>query len=77
MKDYDGKAKFVSTADIEATGWVFGVTEDQSVVTAQIMKNIIVVVLLGIIIILAVALLTAFSVKRSLLAMENMKKFIK
>lgn len=77
MKDYDGKAKFVSTADIEATGWVFGVTEDQSVVTAQIMKNIIVVVLLGIIIILAVALLTAFSVKRSLLPMENMKKFIK
>lgn len=77
MKDYDGRMKFVSTADIEATGWVFGVTEDKSVVTKQIIRNIMMVIVLGIVMILAVALLTVISVQRSLLPMETMKKFIK
>ncbi len=76
LKDYDGRTKFVSTADIETTGWVFGVTEDQSVVSAQIAKNVIIVVLLGILMVLVIAVLTTLSIKRSLLPMENMKKFI-
>lgn len=77
IKDYDGKIRFVSTAEIASTGWVFGVTEDKSVVTKQIMKNIFLVILLGIVLLFVVAVLTIYSVRKSLLPMETMKKFIK
>ena len=46
-------------------------------VTKQIMKNIFLVILLGIVLLFVVAVLTIYSVRKSLLPMENMKKFIK
>ena len=46
-------------------------------VTKQIMKNIFLVILLGIVLLFVVAVLTIYSVRKSLLPMKTMKKFIK
>lgn len=77
IKDYDGNKKFIGTADIEATGWTFGVTEAQSVVTSQIIRNIIIVMILGIVLIVVVTILMIFSITKSLKPMEDMKLFIR
>lgn len=77
LKDYDGKMKFVSTAGVDVTGWTFGVTEDKAVITKQIIKNVIIVIALGIVMLIVVAVMTAVSVRKSLAPMETMKKFIK
>lgn len=77
LRDYDGRMKFVSTAGIDATGWIFGVTEDKSVITREIMQNLLIVIVLGVILMIVVAFVTALSVRKSLAPMETMKKFIK
>ena len=77
LRDYDGRMKFVSTAGIDATSWIFGVTEDKSVITREIMQNLLIVIVLGVILMIVVAFVTALSVRKSLAPMETMKKFIK
>lgn len=77
IKDYDKHKKFISTATIEATGWTFGITEEQSVVTSQIQQNVSTVIVLGVILLIVVAALMAISIRNNLKPMETMKLFIK
>ena len=77
IKDYDKHKKFISTATIEATGWTFGITEEQSVVTSQIQQNVSTVIVLGVILLIVVAVLMAISIRNNLKPMETMKLFIK
>lgn len=76
ITDYDGYSKFIHTAQITATGWTFGVTERESVVTTQVVKSVILVVGIGVVLLILVILLTIASVKRNLRPLENMKTFI-
>lgn len=77
IRDYDGSMKFISTAKVETTGWTFGVMEFKSVVTGQVVKNIVTVIAVGLVTLLVVLFLMFTSVKRSLQSMETMKTFIK
>ena len=77
ITDYDGYSKFIHTAQITATGWTFGVTERESVVTTQVVKSVILVVGIGVVLLILVILLTIASVKRNLRPLENMKTFIR
>lgn len=77
IRDYDGSMKFISTAKVETTGWTFGVMEFKSVVTGQVVKNIVTVIAVGMVTLLVVIFLMFTSVKRSLRSMETMKTFIK
>ncbi len=77
IKDYDGNEKFISTSDITATGWTFGVTERKSVVITQIMQNVAMVVAIGLVMLVVMTVLMSYSIKKSLKPMENMKAFIK
>ena len=77
ITDYDGYSKFIHTAQITATGWTFGVTERESVVTTQVVKSVILVVGIGVVILILVVLLTIASVKKNLRPLENMKTFIR
>ena len=77
IRDYDGKMKFMATAAVEATGWTLGVVQDKAVVTDLIRKNVIQVVLIGLVLIVVVTLVMIGSVKKSLKPMENMKLFIR
>lgn len=77
LKDYDGSMKFISTAKVETTGWIFGIMEFKTVVTKQVVRNIITVIAVGLVTLIIVLLLMLNSVKRSLRSMETMKTFIK
>lgn len=77
IRDYDGKDKFLGTAQVEATGWTLGVTQDQDVVSALILRNVMIALAIGAILIVIVTLVMIGSVKKSLKPMENMKLFIR
>ncbi|HBA97742.1 MAG TPA: hypothetical protein DCZ23_06510 [Lachnospiraceae bacterium] len=77
IKDYDGEMKFISTAKIDVTGWTFGIMEFKSVVTKQIVKNIIIVIAAGFTIMSIILVLMFNSIKKSLMPLESMKIFIK
>lgn len=77
IRDYDGKDKFLGTAQVEVTGWTLGVTQDQDVVSALILRNVMTALVIGAILIVIVTLVMIGSVKKSLKPMENMKLFIR
>lgn len=77
IRDYDGSMKFISTSKVETTGWTFGIMEFKTVVTRQVVKNIVTVIAVGLVTLLIVILLMFNSVKRSLRSMETLKTFIK
>lgn len=77
IKDYDGKMKYISTAKVNATGWTFGIMEFKSVVTNQVIMNIILVIMVGLVTLIIALVLISNSVKRSLKPIDSMKTFIK
>ncbi len=77
ITDYDGSTKFVSTAAIDTTGWIFGITENQAVVTGQVIRNVSMVLILGLILVAVVSLLLVYSIRKNLKPMETMKTFIR
>lgn len=77
IRDYDGSMKFISTSRVETTGWTFGIMEFKTVVTRQVVKNIVTVIAVGLATLLIVIFLMFNSVKRSLRSMETLKTFIK
>ncbi len=77
LTDYEGSTKFVSTAAIDATGWIFGITENQAVVTGQVIRNVSMVLILGLILVAVVSLLLVYSIRKNLKPMETMKTFIR
>lgn len=77
IKDYDGKKKFISTAEISETKWVLGVTQNESVVTYTVLNSVITVIIVGIVLILIVTVIMISTIKRSLLPMERLKIFIR
>ena len=77
IRDYDGRMKFVGTAKVDATGWTFGIMEFKSVVTDQVVKNIITIIMAGLVTLIVALILISNSVKRSLRPIDSMKSFIK
>ncbi len=77
IKDYDGKMKYISTAKVNATGWTFGIMEFKSVVTRQVIKNIVTIIMVGLVTMIIALVLISNSVKRSLKPIDSMKSFIK
>lgn len=77
IRDYDGAKKLVATARVKHTGWIFGVTESEYVVTGQIINNLLFIIVLGLVLLCIVALLVSGSMKKSLKPMGAMKTFIK
>ncbi len=77
IKDYDGRMKYISTARVEETGWIFGIVENKSVVMSQVVRSIVITLLTGGATLLIVLILMYGTVKRSLRPIESMKTFIK
>lgn len=77
LKDYDGRMKYISTARVEVTGWLFGIVENKSVVMNQVVRSIVITLLTGGATLLIVLILMYGTVKRSLKPIESMKTFIK
>ncbi len=77
IKDYDGRMKYISTARVEETGWIFGIVENKSVVMSQVVRSIVITLRTGGATLLIVLILMYGTVKRSLRPIESMKTFIK
>lgn len=77
IKDYDGKMKYISTAKVNAAGWTFGIMEFKSVVTRQVIKNTVTIIMVGLVTMIIALVLISNSVKRSLKPIDSMKSFIK
>ena len=76
MKEYDGSDRFVHISTIEETGWKLGITENVSVVSARLMKNILTIALLGLILLAASVLATGVLIGKCLKPVKYMKDFI-
>lgn len=77
IKDYDGRMKYISTAEVTVTGWIFGIVENKSVVMSQVVKSIVITLVTGLATLVIVLILMSGTVKRNLKPIESMKSFIK
>lgn len=76
IKDYDGKNKIVRIADIESTGWKLGIAENMSVMYYEVGKNVVFVVVCGIILMIISVIAVGYITVKCLKPIDEMKKFI-
>lgn len=77
FQDYDGEEKYIAVAKVDATGWMLGVTQNQSVIQKDIRNNLILPIALGIGLMIVTIVLVYLLISKSLKPMENMTQFIK
>ena len=75
--DYDGEKKYIAVADMDETGWKLGVTQNKSVINADIRQNLIFPIVLGVVLMIITVVLVYKLIARSLKPMEKMKHFVK
>ena len=77
MTDYDGVQKYCVIRTVDATGWKFGITQNTSVISKKISKNLIFPltadVVLLVILIMVLNLVVSFMLK----PLSELKKFVK
>lgn len=77
FKDYDNENKYVAVGDIEITGWKLGVSQNISVISAEISRNLFTPVILGIVLLMITVILLVTATSRMLKPMDEMKTFVK
>ena len=77
ITDYDGQKKIVAVAGIEETGWKLGVSENNSVITDAVFRNILWNVIIALVIIAASLVLVFIVCKSQLSQLNRMRLFIK
>ena len=77
FKDYDGENKYAVIGDIEITGWKLGVCQKTSVIAAEISRNLLVPVILGIVLLVITVVLLVVVTSSMLKPLETMKTFVK
>ncbi len=75
--DYDGEKKYIAVASLDETGWKLGVTQNKRVINADIRKNLIFPIVLGVALMIITIVLVYKLITRSLKPMEKMKHFVK
>lgn len=75
--DYDGEKKYIAVADMDETGWKLGVTQNKSVINADIRQNLIFPIVLGVVLMVITIILVYKLIAKSLKPMEKMKHFVK
>lgn len=75
--DYDGAKKYIAVADMDETGWKLGVTQNKSVINADIRQNLIFPIVLGVVLMVITIILVYKLIAKSLKPMEKMKHFVK
>lgn len=77
FRDYDNENKYISIGDIEITGWKLGVCQKTSVIAAQIIRNLLVPIILGIALLIITIILLVLSTGSMLKPMGEIKTFVK
>ncbi len=76
IKDYDGDSKFAHLSEINATGWMLGITQNKSVVMDKVTGNIILLTVVGFAILIISVLSTRIAIGKYLKPVATMKHFI-
>ncbi|MGN0484132.1 MAG: methyl-accepting chemotaxis protein [Lachnospiraceae bacterium] len=77
FKDYDGAEKYCSVHKIDTTGWKLGVTQNVSVISTKIKKNLVLPLIVDIIFLFSTCILLNVVITRLLKPMSAMKKFVR
>lgn len=77
FKDYDNENKYASIAEIEITGWKLGVCQDTSVIVANIGRNLLTSIILGIVLLVITVVWLVVVTSSMLRPMEEIKTFVK
>ena len=77
FKDYDNESKYAAISNIEITGWKLGVCQDTSVIVANISRNLLASVILGIVLLVITVALLVVVTSSMLKPMDAMKGFVK
>lgn len=75
--DYDGAKKLLAVSSIPETGWYLGVTENKSVITADIMGSVLKNAIVSLVIILIAAFILYTLIRQQLGQLNRMRLFIK
>jgi methyl-accepting chemotaxis protein len=77
FKDYDGVERYGAVAKIESTDWTIGVTQDVSVITNEIFKNLVPPLCVGGVVLIIMVVILNIIISRLLKPMGTMKSFIR
>jgi hypothetical protein len=77
IKDYDGASRYAAIGKIESTGWKLGVTQDVSVITGKIAKNLAAPLIVGVVVLILMILILNTLIGSLLKPLSVMKMFVK
>ena len=77
VRDYDNVKKYFSMSDIPTTGWKLGISEKKSVITGEVMAQVVKYCMIALAIVIIAAILLSFLIKKQLGQLNRMRLFIK
>lgn len=77
IEDYNGKKKFLAVASVPATEWYLGVSEDKSVISADVLHSVLKNVISALCIIVISGIILYFLLKQQLGQLGRMRLFVK
>ena len=75
--DYDGHSKYLAIGTIERTGWKLGVMQKTSFIQNSILKNVAIMITVGIILLVVMCILLNHIISKLLKPMGTMKNFVR
>ena len=77
MTDYDGVQKYCVIRMVDATGWKFGITQNTSVISKKISKNLIFPLTADVVLLVILIMVLNLVVSVMLKPLSELKKFVK
>lgn len=77
MTDYDGVQKYCAIRTVDATGWKFGITQNTSVISKKISKNLIFPLTADVVLLVILIMVLNLVVSVMLKPLSELKKFVK
>ena len=75
--DYDGQTKYLAIGTIERTGWKLGVMQKTSFIQNSILKNVAIMIAVGVIFLVVMCILLNHIISKLLKPMDTMKNFVR
>ena len=76
ISDYDGESKKLALYEIERTGWILGVSENEAVIGDAIFRTFIIQIVAGLVIIIFTAVIVNVVLRQQLEPLKRMRVFV-
>ena len=77
IKDYDNTKKLLAISDIPTTSWKIGVSEEKSVITGDIVEQILKISIIALVIVIIAVVLLYLLIQKQLSQLNRMRLFVK